>query len=127
MARQWRAGSKARAAKVGTVLTTMPTIDEVHAHLQSVESVCCYCQAQLGTSKKTKPNMDHRLPIVRGGTAELSNLGLCCSACNNAKGPLNQVEYLALLALVADWPDRGTSLLVRLRGGFWTYRPNAAN
>jgi hypothetical protein len=71
--------------------------------------------------------MDHRIPLSRGGGADLDNLALCCGGCNRAKGPLIDREFIELLAFLAHWPDRGYSLLCRLRGGFWTYRgdPNA--
>jgi hypothetical protein len=32
------------------------------------------------------------------------------------------VEFKELLATVKTWPDKGKSLLIRLRGGYWTYR-----
>lgn len=122
MARQWRTGSKARAAKAGRDLGALPSIDEVFSHLKALPWRCEYCQRALGRRKQNKPNLDHRLPIVRGGTAAVSNLVLACWPCNGSKGPLTDIEFRELLATVASWPDQGNSLLIRLRGGYWTYR-----
>ena len=125
MARQWRSSCKARAEKIGLVLPSMPSIDEVEAHLKaqlSAGQTCCYCGARFGAGKRTKPNMDHRVPISRGGDANITNLAICCRACNAAKGPLLESEYRQLLACVGNWADGGWSLLVRLRGGYWCYR-----
>ena len=68
--------------------------------------------------------MDHKVPLSRGGSAGLENLGLACAVCDNAKGPLLESEYASLLALLATW-DAGAaqSLLIRLRGGYWRYPP----
>ena len=126
MARQWRAGSKARAAKIGLDLPVMPTIDEVHAHLQAADDRCCYCQVRFSRQKNHRMTMDHGVPISRGGGADLGNLRLCCYACNHAKGPLLETEFMALLDVVSRWEDAGRSLLIRLRGGYWFYRGQPA-
>jgi 5-methylcytosine-specific restriction endonuclease McrA len=122
MARQWRTSSKSRAAKGGYVIGEIPSIDETHEHLKTLPWKCCYCGKPLGATKQNKPNLDHRRPICRGGDARLSNLGLTCWPCNGSKGPLLEVEFKELLATVKTWPDKGKSLLIRLRGGYWTYR-----
>ena len=120
MARGWRSGSKARAAKLGRAIE-LPSIDQVHEHLKTTPLECAYCGIQLGKSKKTKPVMDHRLPLSRGGDAQLSNMALVCNPCNGAKGPLLEPEFRALLALIRTWEDGGASLLIRLRGGFYAW------
>lgn len=122
MARQWRTSSKARAEKGGHRIGTLPSIDEVHRHLKTLPWLCCYCGISLGTKKQNKPNLDHRKPICRGGDASLPNLGLACWPCNGSKGPLLESEFRDLLNTVRAWPDKGKSLLIRLRGGYWTYR-----
>jgi hypothetical protein len=122
MARQWRSSCKARAEKIGLVLPVMPSIDEVHAHLQAAGEHCCYCGVRFGRSKNVRMTMDHGLPISRGGGADVANLRLCCYACNHAKGPLTETEFMQLLITIRQWDDRGKSLLIRLRGGYWFYR-----
>lgn len=118
MARQWRASCKVRAEKIGLALASMPTIDEVEAHLKAAGDHCCYCQVKFASAKPRRPNMDHKLPISRGGGAEVENLALCCHRCNQIKGECTAEEFLALRGLVATWADKGKSLFVRLQWGF---------
>jgi len=122
MARQWRTSSKSRAAKGNHRIGAIPSIDETHEHLKTLPWECCYCGVALGTKKQNKPNLDHRRPICRGGDARLSNLGLACWPCNGSKGPLLESEFRDLLDTMRRWPDKGKSLLIRLRGGYWSYR-----
>ena len=112
-ARRWRTSSKARGCDVRTI----PSIDDVHKYLIGAPPMCCYCGGSI-----TKPVLDHKQPVVRGGTAALTNIGVSCGPCNGAKGPLNESEFRALIDLIRTWEDKGRSLLIRLRGGFWTYR-----
>lgn len=118
MARNWRSSSKRRSEKLGMVVI-LPSIDDVHAHLTGLPLVCEYCQQLLGSSKKTRPDLDHRLPISRGGSAATDNLAIACGKCNRAKGEMTEDEFRALRTLVAGWEDGGKSLFVRLRMGFF--------
>ena len=121
MARAWRAGSKARAAKIGRPLPpeSIPTINEVEAHLRCQPLECIYCRRQLAATKAGKPNMDHRLPIARGGGADVHNLVLACKRCNQIKGNCTEKEFRDLLQLVSFWDDKGKELFVRLQLGFF--------
>lgn len=120
MARQWRDSSKRRCAKLGRQLE-LPSIDAVHTYLIAAEKVCEYCRVPLGTSKKTKPNLDHRLPIARGGTADVANLALACGPCNRVKGEMTVSEYMSLRTLVQSWEDSGKDLFRRLKLAFYRY------
>lgn len=54
---------------------------------------CVYCGA---TSKDSKLNIDHVVPISRGGTNELSNLVTACESCNRGKHTMdmgNSLEF----------------------------------
>lgn len=97
----------------------MPSIDVVHAHLESLPKVCEYCGLILGPFKYNKPNLDHRQPISRGGSAGTDNLALVCGPCNRAKGEMTGEEYRGLRALVATWADGGKNLFIRLRMSFF--------
>lgn len=52
---------------------------------------CAYCQRYVGSTY----HIDHKLPITRGGTNDLSNLQLTCPRCNMRKGTLTHDEFLA--------------------------------
>ena len=119
MARGWRSGSKARAARLGHDIGALPSIDEVEAHLKVQPLFCFYCGTKLGTSKRGKIHMDHKLSISRGGDAALHNLALACHRCNKIKGECSESEFRDLVQLVSYWEDKGKSLFTRLQLGFF--------
>jgi len=129
MASQWRSSSKRRLAELQVLSEEgpkLPSLDAVEEHIRgNFGNGCFYCGARLSeTVKKHKIELDHKIPISRGGSAAVANLALTCHACNAAKGPLTAGEFQSLLALVDTWdPGAASSLLSRLRGAFWCYRP----
>jgi len=52
---------------------------------------CACCAANLG---HTKPNLDHIIPLARGGKHERTNLQLLCWRCNNQKHSKDPVEFM---------------------------------
>lgn len=102
----------------------MPTIDEVVAHMEHIRSIhglcCAYCTVPVNfTTKKYRMNLDHALPVSRGGDASLSNLVVSCGPCNRAKGEMTQVEFKELRLAVVGWQDHGRRLFIRLRMGYF--------
>ena len=102
--------------------------DETEAAIKGYFSAgCAYCGCRMTESGRGKVEMDHAVPISRGGGAGTENLRLCCHGDNAAKGPLTESEFKSLLALLDTWdPGAAQSLLVRLKGGYWCYRPTSA-
>jgi len=47
---------------------------------------CCLCGK---TAKETKLEVDHRIPVVKGGTDSLNNLWTLCIDCNRGKSDLS--------------------------------------
>ncbi len=45
------------------------------------DGLCYLCNAELGSSFE----IDHVIPLIRGGTNKLSNLRACCRHCNRVK------------------------------------------
>jgi 5-methylcytosine-specific restriction endonuclease McrA len=77
---------------------------------------CVYCG--LIVISESTFQVDHVIPLTRGGSWELSNLLLCCAECNTIKGCLTRTEYLALRLLVQDWnPYAAQDLYRRLKIG----------
>lgn len=83
---------------------------------------------------------DHKVPAARGGTHTLDNLFAVCEDCNRCKGNLSYEFFIALMAAVDKWPDRGDrssfhaclrthGISQRLRGfhGKSTERPKPPN
>ena len=128
MASQWRSSSKRRLAELSEGGEALPSLDAVEAHIRgNFGNGCFYCGTKLSeTVKKHKIELDHKVPISRGGSAAVENLALSCHACNCGKGPLLASEWKSLLQLLDTWdPGAAQSLLVRLKGGYWVYRPTS--
>jgi hypothetical protein len=51
---------------------------------------CHYCR---NFTKLDKWTVDHKIPLIRGGTNDVSNLVGCCSSCNHLKDWLTDVEF----------------------------------
>ncbi len=83
---------------------------------QKTSGECAYCEKQLAwpnygrVGTRGAWQVDHRLPLSRGGTDHLNNLSAACVGCNLAKGDLTAREYMSALEPVA--PRDTTS-------GFW--------
>jgi hypothetical protein len=61
------------------------------------ECRCNYCRAWINLFTI---QVDHRVPLVRGGDSKLSNLAPACGPCNDAKGDLLDTEFWDLLAFL---------------------------
>ena len=54
-----------------------------------------------GTMKRNAPELDHRIPLARGGDHSYSNTQCLCRACNSAKGDRTEAGQYALFDVVA--------------------------
>lgn len=57
------------------------TRQHVHAILRLQERKCYYCAAHLA-----RFDVDHFIPLTRGGTNYPENIVVCCDSCNSSKG-----------------------------------------
>lgn len=57
---------------------------------------CAYCE--IGVAK---PELDHRIPICRGGSNDISNIAVACGPCNRRKGRMTDVEFMERNARLA--------------------------
>lgn len=89
-----------------------PSLDELEQWLRSQPLHCAYSGESLSIDTC---QIDHEVPLDRGGDHSLANLMLCSPAMNRAKGTMTGSEFHQLLALISAWPDRGADLLRRLR------------
>lgn len=58
---------------------------------------CCICGR---TAKETKLEVDHKIPVSKGGTDSLDNLWTLCKDCNRGKSdliykPSNKVSFVS--------------------------------
>lgn len=56
---------------------------------------CAYCGAALGWGHPSviRPEVEHVIPLSRGGSNRLDNLVLSCGPCNRAKGTRTAAEF----------------------------------
>ena len=55
--------------------------------------VCKYC----GTPLDKHAQVDHRIPVSKGGSHSMDNYDLICPLCNGEKNSRTESEYLAFL------------------------------
>jgi 5-methylcytosine-specific restriction endonuclease McrA len=67
---------------------------------------CKYCNVPLDAYSCV---VDHEVPLKRGGSPALSNLGLPCEACNQVKGGMTPDEFRFLLDKLAEMSVRFAS------------------
>lgn len=90
-ARGWkRRKARVQQAKQDVVAATTALYIEL---IQESGSTCYYC-GQL----TSHPDVDHRVPLSRGGKHMRDNLVVACPSCNRRKGQRTDVEFFALLA-----------------------------
>jgi 5-methylcytosine-specific restriction endonuclease McrA len=81
-------GNKRRAAAAGKHFT----LKEWGELLRTFDDRCAYC----GSTKRIEA--DHRVPLCRGGSNEISNILPACIHCNRRKHCRTEEEFRALLA-----------------------------
>lgn len=58
---------------------------------------------------------DHEIPLSRGGSSDLENIGFPCSNCNAQKGSMTPAEFHTLLACLERMPFARIDVLKRLQ------------
>lgn len=103
-----------RRGKKHGVEGTTPTRDELWRWLKK-QDLFCYYSYVLVPAKEI--NIDHKIPLHRGGINSLANLCVTSKKMNTAKGSMTDYEFEELLSFIALWEDKGEYLLRRLRQG----------
>ena len=95
-ARYWRNPEKrrhqsriARAKRTGS--SCYVSLEDWKLLLRRFRFRCAYCGARL---TKGNRSLDHKIPLVRGGTNEISNLAPSCLRCNQRKHLRTAAEFL---------------------------------
>lgn len=52
---------------------------------------CTYCRAILDPANR---QIEHKIPVARGGSSEIENLTISCQECNNIKGLMTFGEFM---------------------------------
>ena len=80
---------RALKAKSGGVYSTSDT----DVMLETQGNKCVYCDVDLILIGKGRYHVDHRMPLVLGGTNNPENLQLLCPTCNLCKNATHPDEY----------------------------------
>jgi len=119
----FRTNCLSRAKKLGIPVSSVPmprefaewltlqpiTIKRKRAYLT------CYLTGALVPLAKIE--LDHRVPVSRGGSFQVFNLGVTDARMNQAKSNRTQDEFMELLELIKTWDDSGKSIIADLRSG----------
>lgn len=113
----WKSGK--RSGEVRVEKREIPyTLPQFKAWLKVVLEDTPHCEYCGSAISITTISPDHRVPLARGGTLELRNLGGACDVCNRCKGKLLPGEFKSLLGLLQQLPEAARSDIAgRLKAG----------
>ncbi|CAM3157499.1 HNH nuclease domain-containing protein [Deinococcus saxicola] len=81
----------------GSVERRFPDLErlppEQLVEIMMTTETCRYCGFLNGNLERGF-QLDHVIPLSKGGPHELSNIALCCDRCNRAKWDSTEAEYL---------------------------------
>lgn len=83
-----------RARQIGSPGASYCTLEKLIARLELYGYRCAYCGCERATE------IDHMIPLARGGTAFPSNIVPACRSCNASKGVKTPKAFGALPSLV---------------------------
>jgi 5-methylcytosine-specific restriction endonuclease McrA len=85
-----------RAAQEGAPVSRDPAILDFYQFANTATSApCVYCGLDPGPGLR---EVDHAIPISRGGAHSMDNLAIACKTCNKEKGSRTAQEYRTSLA-----------------------------
>jgi len=87
------------------------TLEQV-INMMNQASICEYCHKPIAPLDYS---IDHKIPLNKGGTNDISNLHLICIKCNKVKGDLTDEQFKDLMNYLADKPEVYDTLYKRLR------------
>ena len=90
-----------------------PTIDQLEDLVRKQLPIGCFYTKNTITEKDF--GIDHKVPLSRGGTNNISNLCIVTQSINKAKGNMTDVEFKQLLKVIQKWEDNGAAILTRLK------------
>lgn len=84
-----------------------PSLDDLEAWFRAQPLHCAYLGEPVTLDDA---QVDHIVPLDRGGTHDLANLCLTSPKANRMKGAMTGCEFHMLLALISTWSDEGAAL-----------------
>lgn len=98
----------------------VPTRVEIQEWLEAQLPLKCYFTG--GFISNEVVELDHKIPLVRGGELALKNVAVTSRYYNNVKGQMTEKEFRQLLKCVNKWEDKGDALFKRLMSSNHIYR-----
>jgi len=90
---------------------TIPTTSDIYKWLSSItEWVCYYTSEKLDVRNFS---VDHKIPLYRGGTNEITNLCICSKEVNSLKGIFTDTEFFEFLALIENCSSDLREILIK--------------
>lgn len=87
--------SARRKGKAGKIIQKSPPIQGKDLEiLYETDPKCYYCRINL---ERGKVVFDHKIPLSRGGTHDVSNVCIFCSDCNQLKATRTEEEFKEFL------------------------------
>jgi hypothetical protein len=77
------------------------TNDQIRELLKQQDWTCIYCSSSL----REKRELDHIMPLARGGSNDIANLQWLCSPCNRKKRDRDPVEFAASILVTKNRPS----------------------
>jgi len=74
--------------------------EQLFSIFEKTDGECAYCEKQLAWVNYGRDGyrgawqVDHRVPVSRGGTDHMNNLSAACVDCNQSKGDLSAREFM---------------------------------
>ena len=81
--------ARRRSAKLNTEDVERITAKAIVEIVENYNGCCAYC----GIDCRNDYNIDHKMPLSRGGTDTVKNLALSCPTCNKRKHTRTDVEF----------------------------------
>ncbi|MGL5924646.1 HNH endonuclease [Chroococcidiopsis sp.] len=66
---------------------------QVCVRIAEFDNKCCYCGCSIDRQNKTSYQIDHFLPVAKGGCDTLGNIVIACPTCNASKGDRDPHEW----------------------------------
>ena len=86
----YSANRRANQAANGGKLTE----EDLKAQFELQDGKCFYCGVLLFASFETSYEIEHKVPISKGGSSDISNVVLSCRKCNRRKHAKTDAEFL---------------------------------
>jgi len=90
---EYQRSQKARRRAIMRDSGGVVTRSEICSMMEEQRGKCFYCPASLTNSY----HLEHKTPLVRGGTNQRKNVCLSCPTCNLRKGQKTSQEFLSVL------------------------------